>query len=120
MDNTKTIVDVRTKMECFIDKIEGSINIPLDQVPNQIEEIRAMQPVVIYCAAGVRSAQAVSFLKQEGLIEVYDGGGINVGRVAAKAIENGIITHEKKDKMKQDKIRSDEMGPDKIRHDKII
>ena len=47
MDNTKTIVDVRTKMECFIDKIEGSINIPLDQVPNHIEEIRAMQPVVI-------------------------------------------------------------------------
>ena len=36
-----------------------------------------MQPVVIYCAAGVRSAQAVSFLKQEGLTEVYDGGGIN-------------------------------------------
>ena len=30
-----------------------------------------------------------------------DGGGINVGRVAAKAIENGIITHEKKDNMKQ-------------------
>ena len=77
MDNTKTIVDVRTKMECFIDKIQGSINIPLDQVPNHVEEIRAMQPVVIYCAAGVRSAQAVSFLKQEGLIEVYDGGGIN-------------------------------------------
>ena len=49
MDNTKTIVDVRTKMECFIDKIEGSINIPLDQVPNHVEEIRAMQPVVIYC-----------------------------------------------------------------------
>ena len=33
-----------------------------------------------------------------------DGGGINVGRVAAKAIENGIITHEKKDNMKQDEI----------------
>ena len=46
MDNPKTIVDVRTKMECFIDKIEGSVNIPLDQVPNHVEEIRAMQPVV--------------------------------------------------------------------------
>ena len=73
----KTIIDVRTKMECFIDKIEGSVNIPLNQIPHHIEEIKAMQPVVIYCAAGVRSAQAVSFLKQEGLTEVYDGGGIN-------------------------------------------
>ena len=77
MDNPKTIVDVRTKMECFIDKIEGSVNIPLDQVPNHVEEIRAMQPVVIYCAAGIRSAQAVSFLKKQGLAELYDGGGIN-------------------------------------------
>ena len=41
MDNTKTIVDVRTKMECFIDKIEGSINIPLDQVPINVEKIKA-------------------------------------------------------------------------------
>jgi len=77
MNNPKTIVDVRTKMECFIDKIEGSVNIPLDQVPNHVEEIRAMQPVVIYCAAGIRSAQAVSFLKKQGLTELHDGGGIN-------------------------------------------
>ena len=73
----KTIIDVRTKMECFIDKIEGSVNIPLNQIPHHIEDIKAMQPVVIYCAAGVRSAQAVSYLKQEGLTEVYDGGGID-------------------------------------------
>tara|TARA_A100001234_G_C12332588_1_gene262377 strand:+ start:180 stop:437 length:258 start_codon:yes stop_codon:yes gene_type:complete len=77
MKNKDTLLDVRTKMECFIDKIEGSVNIPLNQIPHHVEEIRAMQPVVIYCAAGVRSAQAVSFLKQEGLTEVYDGGGIN-------------------------------------------
>lgn len=71
------ILDVRTKMECFMVKIDGSSNIPLNQIPYHIEDIRAMQPVIIYCAAGVRSAQAVSFLKQEGLTEVYDGGGID-------------------------------------------
>ena len=71
------LLDVRTKMECFMGKIDGSVNIPLNLIPNHIEDIKAMQPVVIYCAAGVRSAQAVSFLKQEGLTEVYDGGGIN-------------------------------------------
>ena len=75
--NEFNLLDVRTKMECFIDKIEGSINIPLNQIPHHIEDVRAMQPVVIYCAAGVRSAQAISFLKQEGLTEVYDGGGID-------------------------------------------
>ena len=71
------ILDVRTKMEYFMVKIDGSSNIPLNQIPYHIEDIRAMQPVIIYCAAGVRSAQAVSFLKQEGLTEVYDVGGID-------------------------------------------
>ena len=42
MDNKRTIVDVRTKMECFIDKIEGSINIPLDQVP--INMLKRLEP----------------------------------------------------------------------------
>ena len=72
-----TIVDVRTEHEFAGSRLEESINIPLNEIPHHVEEIRAMQPVVIYCAAGVRSAQAVSFLKQEGLTEVYDGGGIN-------------------------------------------
>ena len=67
MDNTKTIIDVRTKMECFLGKIEGSVNIPLDQIPNNVEKIREMQPVIICCAAGVRSAQAVAFLNRKWL-----------------------------------------------------
>ena len=75
MGNIKTIIDVRTKMECFLGKIEGSVNIPLDQIPNNIEKIREMQPVTICCAAGVRSAQAVAFLKNNGIENVYDGGG---------------------------------------------
>ena len=34
-----------------------------------------MQPVISCCAAGVRSAQAVAFLKNNGIENVYDGGG---------------------------------------------
>ena len=58
----KTIIDVRTKMECFIDKIEGSVNIPLNQIPNHIEDIKAMQPVVIYCAERERERVLKLFL----------------------------------------------------------
>ena len=75
MNNIKTIIDVRTKIECFLGKIEGSVNIPLDQIPNNVEKIREMQPVIICCAAGVRSAQAVAFLKNNGIENIYDGGG---------------------------------------------
>lgn len=75
MKKENTILDVRTKMECFLGKIEGSVNIPLDQIPENVEKIRGMQPVIICCAAGVRSAQAVAFLKNKGLEDVFDGGG---------------------------------------------
>ena len=75
MKKENTILDVRTKMECFLGKIEGSVNIPLDQIPNNVEKIRNMQPVIICCAAGVRSAQAVAFLKNKGLEDISDGGG---------------------------------------------
>jgi rhodanese-related sulfurtransferase len=33
-----------------------------------------MQPLVMCCAAGVRSEQAVQFLQSKGLKEVYNGG----------------------------------------------
>lgn len=75
MKKKDTILDVRTKMECFLGKIEGSVNIPLDQIPNNVEKIREMQPVIVCCAAGVRSAQAVAFLKNNGIENIYDGGG---------------------------------------------
>jgi rhodanese-related sulfurtransferase len=33
-----------------------------------------MQPLVLCCAAGVRSGQAMEFLKFNGLNQVYNGG----------------------------------------------
>ena len=73
--NTKTsIVDVRTTEEFSNSKVEGSVNIPLNLVPENIETLKKMQPLVLCCAAGVRSGQAMEFLKSNGLDQVYNGG----------------------------------------------
>jgi len=72
-----TIIDVRTEQEFMIGNSNHSINIVLDQIPNNVNEIAKMQPVVLCCAAGVRSEQAVNFLKENGLIQVYNGGSWN-------------------------------------------
>ena len=73
--NTKTsIVDVRTTEEFENSSVEGSVNIPLNLVPDNIETLKKMQPLVLCCAAGVRSGQAVEFLKINGLDQVYNGG----------------------------------------------
>lgn len=73
--NTKTsIVDVRTTKEFESSRVEGSVNIPLNLIPENIEILKKMQPLVLCCAAGVRSGQAMEYLKNNGLVKVYNGG----------------------------------------------
>ena len=69
-----TIVDVRTDHEFTVGRVEDSINIPLNEIPNNIDKLKGMQPIVMCCAAGIRSGNAVNYLKQIGLEEVYNGG----------------------------------------------
>ena len=73
--NDATIVDVREPFECEQGMVEGSINIPLGDVPNKIEEFKAMKkPLVLCCKSGNRSGQAVQFLEANGLYNIYNGG----------------------------------------------
>lgn len=69
-----SIVDVRTKGEFSSCRLEGSINIPLNLIPENVESLKKMQPLVLCCAAGLRSGQAMEFLKFNGLKQVYNGG----------------------------------------------
>ena len=69
-----SIVDVRTNEEFSNSRVEGSVNIPLNLVPENIQKLKKMQPLVLCCAAGVRSGQAMEFLKINGLDQVYNGG----------------------------------------------
>ena len=74
--NEATIVDVREISECEMGMIEGSINIPLGDVPNKIEEFKAMKkPLVLCCKSGGRSGQAVQFLEANGVEDIHNGGG---------------------------------------------
>lgn len=72
-----TIVDVRMPFEYEEEHIEGAINIPLQEIPQRIEEFKKMkQPIVVYCRSGNRSGQAQMFLRHHGITEIYNGGGI--------------------------------------------
>ena len=73
-----SLVDVRTPEEYGQGHYPGAVNIPLNEVPQRIEEFKDMQkPVVLYCRSGNRSGMAVSILKQNGLTDVYNGGGLS-------------------------------------------
>jgi rhodanese-related sulfurtransferase len=78
INNKKTtIVDVRTPQEFSENRVESSMNIPLNVIPEKIKELKEMQPIVMCCAAGIRSGQAVEFLKSNGFVEVFNGGSWN-------------------------------------------
>lgn len=69
-----TIVDVRTYGEFSGGHVVGSINIPLNEVPERIEEFQQMKaPLILCCAAGMRSGQAQQFLSKQG-IECHNAG----------------------------------------------
>ena len=70
-----SIVDVRSPLEFKAGNVSGSINIPLNEVEEKIEDLRKMQPMVLCCASGGRSGQACDYLETQGLTEVYNGGG---------------------------------------------
>lgn len=73
-ENQGTIVDVRSYGEFMGGNVLDSINIPLDEIPQRIEELKNLKaPLVLCCASGNRSGQAQHFLSQHG-IECYNGG----------------------------------------------
>ncbi|MBK7099913.1 MAG: rhodanese-like domain-containing protein [Sphingobacteriales bacterium] len=73
----KTFIDVRSEQEFTSGHIEGAINVPLHEIRLKMEDIEQMEkPLVIYCLSGGRSSAAVGFLRQAGIEEVYNGGGI--------------------------------------------
>lgn len=69
------IVDVRSKAEYQSGHIPGSLNIPVDQLAQQLHQLKNKQtPIITCCASGMRSASAKTVLKSKGYIEVYNGG----------------------------------------------
>ena len=72
------LLDVRTVDEYRQGHIDGSLNIPLQNihaVKNNIPDLD--KPIYVHCLSGGRSAQATSVLKSMGYTNVTDIGGIN-------------------------------------------
>ena len=58
------LVDVREPEEYAYCHLPGSLLLPLDEVTRRAAEIRTEGPVVLICHHGVRSAHALSYLRQ--------------------------------------------------------
>ncbi|MFN8244488.1 MAG: rhodanese-like domain-containing protein [Ferruginibacter sp.] len=74
--NGAIILDVRSKGEFDSGHIKGAVNIPVDQLRNNLGKLKDKnKPIITCCASGMRSAAAKNILKASGYAEVYNGGG---------------------------------------------
>lgn len=74
------LLDVREPWEHALAALPGSRLIPLGELPERLAELEDWRTadVVVYCHHGVRSAQAIGFLRGQGFSQLQNlSGGID-------------------------------------------
>lgn len=77
------LLDVREPHEYSMAKIEGSVLIPLGTLPTALDQLNTDDEIVALCHRGMRSADAVGFLLQQGFSNIKN----LVGGIDAWSIE---------------------------------
>lgn len=71
-DKNVLIIDVRTQAEYEAGHIPGALLIPLNSLPDQLNQIPKDKKVYIVCRSSHRSVQAVKFLMSQGFTNVFN------------------------------------------------
>jgi rhodanese-related sulfurtransferase len=72
------LLDVREPHEFKYTNIANSILIPLNQIPNRLNELNKDHEIVVICHHGMRSQQAANYLIQSGFKNISNlTGGID-------------------------------------------
>ena len=83
------VVDVRTEPEWREARVARSINIPLGQLPQRLDEVPRDRAIVVHCGSGYRSSIAVSMLRRAGISDLSDMVGGFEAWTASTASGNG-------------------------------
>lgn len=70
--NKPFILDVRTTEEYACGHIEGSVNIPLQQIRERLSEIPKDKTIIVNCAVGIRAYNAIRVLASHGYQDLYN------------------------------------------------
>ena len=87
-NNGGILLDVRTKEEFAARNINGSLNIPIEELRNRLDDIPNNKSIYVYCEVGYRSYLALRILLQSGFNEVYElTGGFKIFEMANATTE---------------------------------
>ena len=81
------LVDVRSPGEFALGSVNGVVNIPLDNLQQQLTKFKGKQNIVVFCRSGNRSNMAKNILAQSGFKNVTDGG---TWQNVAKVLTNNL------------------------------
>jgi glyoxylase-like metal-dependent hydrolase (beta-lactamase superfamily II)/rhodanese-related sulfurtransferase len=83
------LLDVRSPIEFESERIEGSVNVPLDTLETRLDEIPEQADVVVVCRTGIRATIAVESLARAGRRARVLDGGVNAWRRARLPLRVG-------------------------------
>jgi len=82
LQNGAVILDVRTPSEFSEGHVKGSVNIPLNEIANQISKIKNYKkPIITCCRSGARSGTAANILNSNGVDSINGGPWQNVAEL---------------------------------------
>lgn len=61
------LVDVREQWEHDAARIDGSVLIPLREIPGSLPQLANARAIVLYCHHGIRSLDAAAWLRAQGV-----------------------------------------------------
>lgn len=64
-------LDIREVHEMSQGHVSGAVLIPMNQVPDRLSELPRQAPLIVYCAAGVRSYGVAHYLREQGFPEAW-------------------------------------------------
>ena len=88
-ENGTLLLDVREHVELEQAAVDGAVHIPMNEIPERINEIDREKTVICMCHVGGRSAQVAAYLLSQGFEKVYNlAGGIEAW---AHDVDAGVI-----------------------------
>lgn len=85
------ILDVREPWELELASVAGTVNIPMNQVPDKLSELDKDAEIYVMCHHGGRSMQVAQFLARHGFSQVFNvTGGIHIW---SSEVDTSIVTY---------------------------
>lgn len=66
------VLDVREPWETTLCSLDGSLNIPMNEIPGRLAELPQDKALVVMCHHGIRSLRVAEWLSQNGFSKVVN------------------------------------------------